>query len=140
MQEVAFKNNFLDAFFDKDNALLSITWLPSTYEMEAKDFQSIFMDIAQFIEQNSIKYWMGYTKDFAFIVPPDLQEWAAQDFNQRVLKAGLRKMAMIVPSDIIANVGVQQSIEEMEKHQHAETIVTRYFDDDQQAKVWLLKE
>ncbi len=140
MQEVAFKNDFSDAFFDKENALFSIIWLPSTYEMENEDFQSTLMDAAQFVEQHKVKYWMGYTKDFAFIIPPDLQEWTAQDFNQRVLKAGLRKIALIVPSDIIANVGVQQSVEEMEKHQPPETIVTRYFDDDQQAKAWLLDE
>ncbi|OJJ23240.1 hypothetical protein BKI52_02480 [marine bacterium AO1-C] len=138
MQETAFTNNFLNAFIDKDSSLLTIVWLPSTYEMSGEHFQSIFMKIAEFIEENKIKYWMGYTKDFAFIVPPDLQEWAAQDFNRRVLQAGLKRMAMIVPSDIIANVGVKQSIEEMERHQNIETIETRYFDDDQQAKEWLL--
>jgi len=138
MQETAFTNNFLNAFLEQESALLSIKWLPSTYEMSAENFQSIFIQIAEFIETHHIKYWMGYTKDFAFIVPPDLQEWAAQEFNQRVLRAGLKKMAMIVPADIIANVGVKQSIEEMEKHQDLETIETRYFDNPEQAKEWLL--
>lgn len=139
MQETAFTNDFLNASFNKEESLLSITWLPSTYEMSGENFKSVFMQIAEFIEKNKVNYWMGYTKDFAFIVPPDLQEWAAQDFNQKVIKAGLQKMAMIVPADIIATVGVKQSIEEMEKHQEQEeTIETRYFDNPAQAKKWLL--
>jgi len=140
MQETAFTNHFLNAFLDQDNALLSIKWLPSTYEMSAENFQSIFTNIAEFIEKHNVKYWMGYTKDFAFIVPPDLQEWAAQEFNQRVLRAGLKKMALIVPSDIVANVSVKQSIEEMEKHQDLEAIETRYFDNPEQAREWLLEK
>ncbi|OJJ23239.1 hypothetical protein BKI52_02475 [marine bacterium AO1-C] len=127
----------MEASYTQDISLLTIRWLPVTYEMSEDEYRSIFMEIADFIADYKIQRWMGYTKDFAFIVTPELQEWTAGEFNQKLVQAGLQKMAMIIPTDYIANLAVQQSVGEMEKQQNEETFETRYFDNPAQAKTWL---
>lgn len=138
MDTTNFSNRFLEAQFTADNSLLTVTWLPSTYEMSEEEYKNVFMEIADYIDANQVQRWMGYTKDFAFVVSPELQEWSAGEFNQKLIKAGLQKMAIIIPADYIANLGVQQSISEMEQQREEMSFETRYFDNPEQAKAWLL--
>ena len=139
MNQTNFSNHFLEASFANEASLLTIRWLPSTYEMSAEEYQSIFMEIVGFIADYKVQRWMGYTKDFAFIVSPEMQEWTAGEFNQKLTQTGLKKMAMIIPTDYITHLAVQQSVGEMEKQQEKETFEMRYFDNPQQAKQWLLE-
>ena len=46
MDTTNFSNRFLEAQFTPDNSLLTVTWLPSTYEMSEEEYKHIFMEIA----------------------------------------------------------------------------------------------
>lgn len=140
MNQISFENRFFEASFTLADALFTTHWLPSTYEMTHEEYKYTFMECARFIEEYKVQRWMGHTKDFAFIVTPELQSWTAGEFNQRLVNAGLRKMAMIIPTDYIAHLAVQQSVGEMDRTREDETFEIRYFDDPVKAEKWLLNE
>lgn len=139
MNQTNFSNRFMEASYNKDTSLLVIRWLPETYQMSEETYRSTFMQIADFIAEHKVQLWMGYTKNFAFIIPPELQEWTAGEFNQKLKQAGLKKMAMIMPSDYIASLSVQQSVKEMENQKDEGVFETSYFDNPEQAQKWLLE-
>lgn len=131
------ENRFVEVTWEPESALLTLHWLPSTYEMLIEEYKSTLLEIADFIELAHIQQWLGYAENFAFVIPPELQEWTAGEFNQQLVKAGLKKMAIVVPADYIAHLGVQQSVSEMEKARDEDTFETKYFDNPEEAKHWV---
>ncbi|NJL11731.1 MAG: hypothetical protein HC913_01015 [Microscillaceae bacterium] len=66
---------------------------------------------------------------------PDLQDWTATEITPGLAEAGLQKMALLIPHELIANLAVQQTVDEMEAE--GMPYETKYFDDEAQARTWL---
>ncbi|HAS41504.1 MAG TPA: hypothetical protein DCS93_13565 [Microscillaceae bacterium] len=132
-------NRFIEGHLDQEKSLLTVHWFPSTYDLKVQEYKDIVLEIADLIREKRIKHWMGYSKDFAFVITPELQEWISGEFNQKLIEGGLQKMAIIIPADYIANLSVQQAVGEMEKRQQEGDYQTRYFDNPEQAEAWLME-
>ncbi|OJJ23241.1 hypothetical protein BKI52_02485 [marine bacterium AO1-C] len=131
-------NRFIEGHFDQGKSLLTVHWFPTTYDMEVNEYKEVVLEIADLIKEKRIQRWMGYSKDYAFVITPEMQEWISGEFNQKLIAGGLKKMAIIIPADYIANLSVQQAVGEMEKQQE-EGYETRYFDNPEKAESWLLE-
>ena len=133
------KSPYVIADWDKENALIALNWTNETRSMQESDFKELLLNVADFVEKNSVKYWFANTKDFDFIVEPQVQEWSAGEFNQQLIKAGLQKMAVIIPSAYFAQISVQQTTDEMTQEQKEGIFQCSYFDDVDKAVDWLLE-
>ncbi len=71
---------------------------------------------------------------FEHIVNPDLQTWTTENFFAKLQKAGVKRYAVIIGTELFVQVSVEQTIEEAEG---IEGIVIRYFDDLEKAKTWV---
>ncbi|GAB4395470.1 MAG: hypothetical protein OHK0053_03600 [Microscillaceae bacterium] len=69
-----------------------------------------------------------------FAIAPTVQEWIDKTIFPRVLAVGVLHVAIVIPSELIANLSVQQAMEESE----GAKFITRYFDKSEDAKQWLL--
>lgn len=133
-------NEFVEVKMIESQSLLDLRWTPETINLTEEKFKSILLELAGMVEKHQITRWLGHTKEFGYITDPGVQEWTAGEFNQRLVKAGLEKMALIIATEFIANLAMQQTVEEMDKNRKEGTFKTRYFDDPEQATQWLLLE
>ncbi len=65
---------------------------------------------------------------------PKLQDWVSEHIFRDMREAGVKKLALIVSSDIIA----QMSIEQLVDDDPVKGFVTGYFDNIEEAKMWIL--
>ncbi|WP_250632609.1 hypothetical protein [Rhodoflexus caldus] len=129
-------NRFVKVQLDEARNLLWLEWLPSTADMSEEDYKTILMQLADFVSEHQVKYWLGDTLHFTYVIVPALQEWTAKTFNTRLATTGLQKMALIIPRELIANLSVEQTTDDMEATDMGKFTV-KYFDNTESAVQWL---
>ena len=70
---------------------------------------------------------------FAFTVTPEIQDWSNENILSKVLALGLSKIAFVVAVDVFVQVAVELQIEDNPNALN----ITRYFDDEAKARLWL---
>lgn len=73
-----------------------------------------------------------------FVISPELQQWHAKNISTQIAKTlpnpELLKVAIVVSEDFISQLSIEQTLEE-----HATTgEISRYFEDECEAREWLL--
>ncbi|WP_020529595.1 hypothetical protein [Flexithrix dorotheae] len=131
------KNSFFQASFDVEQSTLTIVWLPETAKMTEYDYKEALITILDIIEKNEVKYWIGDTRNFAYAIVPELQTWTAEEFNPKLIEYGLKRMALLVPEEFVASLGIEQTVEEMEADHNEAQFITRYFDNLDDAQQWI---
>lgn len=71
---------------------------------------------------------------FEYIVNPDLQDWTTENFFMNLKKAGVKRYAVIIGTELFVQVSVEQTIDEASG---IEEIAVRYFDNLEKAKTWV---
>ncbi|MEO1655176.1 MAG: hypothetical protein AAFU64_16640, partial [Bacteroidota bacterium] len=131
------KNDYLEAAFKPEAQLIQVKWFPESKFMSEETYREILLKLSSYVLTHQVKCWLGDTKEFAYIISPELQAWTSDTFTKELLEAGLEKMALIIPTAFIANLGVQQTVEEMENRTAQDSIETRYFDNYEDAQHWI---
>lgn len=131
-------NRFVKVELDEAQHLLWLEWMPQTADMSEDEYKEILMTLVEFVNRHQVKYWLGDTLNFAYVIVPDLQEWTAVEFNTRLAATNLQKMALIIPKELIANLSVEQTTDDMEATEMGKFTV-QYFDNTDKAVQWLTK-
>jgi hypothetical protein len=129
-------NHFLKVTLDEAQHLLWLEWTAQTANMSEEEYKTILMQLATFVSDYQVKYWLGNTLNFAYIIVPELQEWTATEFNTRLAATNLQKMALIIPKELIVNISVEQTVDDMEATETG-TFDVQYFDSTEKALQWL---
>lgn len=132
-----FKNKFVTIDLDVQRALAHAVWETSTATMSNEEYKETFSKIGDAYIHHGVKYWLGDARNFLKPVTPILQTWAAEELNPKLLTAGLEKMALVLPSDFIASLSIEQSVDDMQDRNPYD-FQTKYFDNIEEAQNWLL--
>ena len=137
--ENVLESPYVNVGWDAKNAIITLQWTAETQNMQETDFKELLLEAADFVERNKAKYWLADTKDFDYVIEPELQEWTAGKFNQQLLNARLQKMAVITPTTFFTQIAIQQTTDEMAQKQKGGKFKFSYFDDLDKARGWLLE-
>jgi hypothetical protein len=128
-----YKSNYQTINFFEEKKLLQKEWYPVTEEMSSATFQSEVEKIAELAEKHKAEKFHDNTSNFAFPISPELQTWVNESIFPRFIKAGLKKYAIIVSKEMIAQLSIEQTMEE----DNASSFQVRYFDSPSKAQQWL---
>jgi len=131
-----FENKFVCVVFDSSQSLIEGTWFPSTIYASDEDFKTWSIEVVRYTQEYQAQRMLANTKDYKFTITPDLQEWSVSHIFEPMAAAGIRKLAMIVSSDLFPQVSLEQFVDEYGEKQ----ITTRYFEDVEEARQWLIAE
>lgn len=131
------QNKFVKITLDTNKSLAHAIWENTTENMTDEEYKNTFSHIGDIYIKHGVKRWLGDAFNFLKVVTPDLQEWAAKELNPKLLTAGLEKMALVLPSDFIAGLSVEQSVDDMSE-KNPNGFHTKYFDNLEEARNWLL--
>ena len=123
----------VDSYEEKQ--LLHFIFKPETEEMTNQIYKDEYLKIIELFNNHTtrISKTLVDMRHFLFSMEPELQLWHNQNVFAAAIKMGMKKMAILVSTDIFTEVSVQQTVEE-EKTQSFET---KYFDSEEAAKKWL---
>lgn len=129
-----YETDFQKIDFDVTNAVLKQTWLSSTSKMTVDEYQVEQLKMLNLVKDNKAKALLANTKNFDFTIDPDMQLWTSETINEGMFKAGIKKVAFIVTSDIFSQVSIEQTQDENPD----DCFELQYFEDAEEGFNWLI--
>ena len=129
----AYESLFQTIFFYEDKGLLQKTWHITTEHMPDSIFKAEVEKIAEITEKYKPTKFHDNTTNFYFPIAPKIQTWVNEQIFPRFIAAGVKKYAIIVSKEVIAQLSIEQTMDESNAHQFQ----VRYFDDIEKAHQWL---
>jgi len=137
MHKERIKNKFEEFVWDSQKSILYHVFLISTEFMNEKEFKVSCELTNQLIEKYKPKYNLSDSRDFKYAINPTLQVWVAENVYPRWSKAGLKKLAIVVPKEFISFLSLEQTVDEIVEKTSQPTYTIQYFDNFHQADSWL---
>jgi hypothetical protein len=118
--------------YDSSVPCITLTFLKFQLEEEFRKVLNIGHDfLKDKIKETGKMLWMSDTS-LSPVFNENDPKWAAEDWTPRVLKAGLRHVTFVVPSDELAKIAV----DEYKEFGSKEGMIIAYFKDVESAKNW----
>jgi hypothetical protein len=122
--------------FEETTQILRVVWFESSEEMTEEEYIRFSHETPSYVEKYNANKVIMNTENFKFVVVPEIQNNLNKEVIPRYLKAGVSRFAFILPSEIFAQVSIQQAIDDSSS---AVKQGIRYFGDEQTAYAWLLE-
>ncbi|NJL15185.1 MAG: hypothetical protein HC913_20715 [Microscillaceae bacterium] len=130
-------NRFTQVFFEGKNALLHNVYKPDSEWLEEDSFKGLMNQIQELVEQHRPHLYLVNTLDFRFVMAPAMQEWMNQHYVPRLIAAGIKKYALIVPQAFITQLSIEQTVEDA-REIHQDIFKIQYLATESEARAWLL--
>lgn len=118
--------------FNPEQSLLEIVWKNTEELVEEIYKKEILWQLDQILHFLPTKLLLN-TQDFTYVIAPLVQEWSNENILSKVLATGVQKIAVLIPSDLLAQISIEQQVED---NPEAEKLI-RYFDTYDSAQEWL---
>lgn len=133
MKEI-YRSKYDVIYVDETHGIVKNEWQPATINMTWDEFKFELIELKKIVVANKTKGILGDTKLLQFSIAPEYQTWIAENYFPEVLAAGLKKYGIIVSTDLLTELSVEQTIEEVQ----ANPFESKYFDTQEKAYKWLI--
>jgi hypothetical protein len=129
-----YESKFISIFYHAESAIVEGIWKESTQNIEDSEFK---VDMNEWL--NAVKTYqpvnvLANTREYYHSISPKLQLWINENILAHYRDAGVKKLGFVVTSDLFAQISIEQTIEEQEQ-----PFAVQYFENGENAKVWLSK-
>lgn len=122
----------IDAF--DEQRLLELTWLPATSHMIAEEYKNEHVELLKFMLAQKTEKVLGNIKNLGFVASPQVQEWMNENIFVPAMGVGFSKLAVVMSTEFLAQLAIEQVMDE----EVGQQIMTKYFDDVEEAKEWII--
>lgn len=130
-----YKDKYVTLSYFKEKSLFEEVWMEETEDMEDEEFMKIELILADLFLKYKPEKLYSDTLNLRYAVAPEMQVWLDINVAAKAMEAGIKKIARIMSSDFIAQISLEQLMEE--KHSEIADFENRYFDDEAEAREWL---
>lgn len=130
-------NQYFTSYFDEELKLYEIIWHKASENIEDEEYKKLMLEDRNVVLEkcDEIHFTLINIKNRLDTMTPDLQEWASENITGHTLKKyQILKIAVVTSEDFGTQFSIEQALEEDE----IEDGVIRYFQNEQDAKAWLL--
>jgi hypothetical protein len=124
-----FSAPYLNIYWIEDMRAVLMEWKKYA---AGKDFRKGLDTGLELISRKNSSKWLADLREMQ-VVNQDDQLWSNKDWFPRAIKAGIRQMAIIVPTDVFGNMSVNRIMENAADI----GLTTHYFDSVEEAIDWL---
>jgi hypothetical protein len=100
--------------------------------VDGEKFREALNEGLVLVEQESADNWFADLRELETVAEED-QQWSNEEWFPRAIDAGLKNMAIVQPESVVAEMSVDNIIQEVD----GADLVTHYFDDPDDAREWL---
>lgn len=128
-----YKSNYTLILLDSENSLMVVRRTLPDYVDDDEYKESVRHWIETYLKYPT-EAMVVDLRENKHAASPELQQWLNENLMAPAFKAGLRRVAMLVSKDFFAQLSFEQAMNEDE----GKKFVTRYFEDEDDARKWLL--
>ncbi len=130
-----YKSRFMYIEYDEANSMMLSHW-DNSDQMAEDDFRSEMIVYKDFAFTHKVQNYLVDNRIMYFAISPALQVWVNENIFPFTMHPQAKKFAIVMPEDFIAQIALEQTIEEGEKTIGA--VQTLYFDTLDKAQNWIL--
>ena len=136
VQLSAKSNKYFTSYFDEDVKLYEIVWHAESERMDDHEYQDLMILDRNVLKNkyNKVNYVLINLVNRLHTMSPELQDWSSATISPTFAQLGTTKVAIIRSKDFSTQFSLEQA---MEEDKAAEGVVA-YFDNEQDARAWLL--
>lgn len=118
--------------YNQPSNTLIFVWKPKLFSQDRfKEIVSLFSD---YVIENKVKSIFVDARENKVIILPETQSWHDKTIIPKYEKAGVRKIAFLIPNNIFSEISHVKTFE----HQNAQSkIETKFFKSEEELKTWL---
>jgi hypothetical protein len=91
----------------------------------------------ELVRKHRARRWLANMLESTGVMAPDDAEWLRADWFPRLLAAGGRRFAVVMPAQAIATLQLNRIKREIAAENDPNAFVNRYFDNLPEARTWL---
>ncbi len=129
------QSKFVEIIYEKENSLIIDKFLSATEDMETSDFKEEMQIFVKKCEEHKPQRELVHLLDMKYAIVPEVQEWMNEEIFPKY-KNIIKRMAFLMPTEIFTQVAVEQTMEE----ETGQGFVQKYFDNEKDAREWLMAE
>ena len=133
MTKILANTDFALHIADFENSLLEQHWPNKEERMTEDDYKEEMKNYLKFVTTYKFRRALINTRDFNFIIKPDVQQWVDTKIATEASKI-IHAIAFVIPTDAFAEASIRQVMME----RNAMYVNIEFFDDLEQARQWLL--
>ncbi len=137
-QRVIEQNKYYDVIVDDDYKLLIYKWKEAIMELLQEEYKAGFLQAVKFVEEYKPKYVIHDSSTQVYPITPDLQKWISEEISPRFEKAGVKRIAYVMPQDFLSKMALEQLI--MKLLSIKPGLKRIFVTDMDQAMKWILKK
>ncbi len=128
-----YENKFITISLDKDQDTIQMKWYASTEMALEDDFKDWNRTLVKLVDEHQPSRMLADTQTYFFTINEELQEWSKVNIFEAFARAGVRKLALVMSEEIIAQMSLEQFVDKYEGRE----ITNAYFKTLEEAKNWL---
>jgi len=126
-----YENQFAQIFFDDIRKIMKTQWLENSENITEDELKTSITKAGELVEQFKPYFQLADNTNQKFTFNVDIQEWVAHHVAAPCIKVGVKKIAILMPSDLLAELSTEQAAEENKL-----PIEISYFKAEQEALKW----
>ncbi|MDX2302691.1 MAG: hypothetical protein NW226_07815 [Microscillaceae bacterium] len=134
--ELLYQSNYFTISYDLDNRLFHYIFNENTSLMTDEEYVGELKVFTDFVSLHKPKKVLGDMIDFKFTISPEIQEWVNDNLFKVYREIDFEKIAILLSREYIASLSIEQTMEEDKTN----SFKSRYFDDINAARKWLLRD
>ncbi|NJO03848.1 MAG: hypothetical protein HC880_21195 [Bacteroidia bacterium] len=134
--EKVYQSKFIGMFYDPETSMHVAIWTAKSADMDEETYRQEMQAWANTIVESGARHLFVNSRDFSYTIAPETQNWIVENLFTAITKAGARKMAFLVSEDMIAHLSIEQAVEE----DTVGLLAVNYFDDEENARTWLIQD
>jgi len=127
-----YKSKYWVINFDEKNKIINPVWLEASAELTDEIYKMEMERYTEFVEKYSALYALVNCFNLKYAISPTVQEWTNENLFPRIHAVGQRHVAILMPSEIITQLSLEQIMEESNGLQFK----TAYFGNEEEAIKW----
>ena len=130
-------SKYLQFNFDNTNNILEFKWLENTRVMNEQEFINEINLTGEKIKKYKDCNVLLLSQEMKFAIVPELQLKANEILLPAYNTSGVKKLAVIIPKELISEMSIEQTIEEK---QEEHVFKTKFYADKTEARKWLIEK
>ncbi len=129
-----YETEFITISFEEKKSVITFSWTPATGSERFFDdeFTRELRAECENVEKTQAKFIIIDAREFMYPISPEIQTWIENEVYPLWASAGTKKIAVLLPKDLVAQLSVEQAIEENKE----EAMISAFFDDTEPAYRW----
>ncbi len=132
--KTVFENDFAKFEFDEGKKIFYTLVNENSVNVKGQEIMDVILVLAQEITQNEPLFIMTDDRKRGFIYDVDIQKWVAETVAHAAINAGVKKYAILLPTEMISSLSTEQTVDEIADL----PLEIKYFEDEEKAMDWLM--